>query len=59
MPKGWKSTSSKAKRKKAGLSLRAVAAALGVAHPTVYGWECGEHSPTQAQADAMAKLYKR
>ncbi len=44
-------------RKKAGLTAREVATAVGVSFQNVYNWEAGSYLPRTAQLSTLAKLY--
>jgi len=43
-------------RKERGLTLAAVAAALGVSKPTVWAWEQGKARPVESRIDALAEV---
>lgn len=58
-PEGWSARKAKRFRELSGLSLRDVAKALGVSHPTVYGWEIGRCNPSEANAAKLRALYAR
>lgn len=44
-------------RKRAGLTARDVATAVGVSFQNVYNWEAGSYMPRAAQLLELAKLY--
>lgn len=44
-------------RKKAGLTAKDVATAVGVSFQNVYNWEAGSYLPRAGQLSTLAKLY--
>lgn len=44
-------------RKKAGLTAREVANAVGVSFQNVYNWEAGSYLPRAGQLSELARLY--
>lgn len=47
----------KAAREAAGLTRKALAASLGVAYRTVYGWETGDATPGEAVQQKLCEVF--